>query len=106
MMAIEDYDDSLGSSSSKLFVVNCANFMLSNEASLNSYANDEVFYSALSWCLDDDATQITITPKYYLTSTHDLSTGGVYAFGIVLGLVLPLAILGGGLAVYLKRRHL
>lgn len=106
MMAIEDYDDSLGSSSSKLFVVNCANFMLSNEASLNSYANDEVFYSALSWCLDDDATQITITPKYYLTSTHGLSTGGVYAFGIVLGLVLPLAILGGGLAVYLKRRHL
>ena len=49
---------------------------------------------------------ITITPKYYVTATHTLSSGGVYAYAIVLGIVVPILILGGGLVVYLKRRHL
>lgn len=106
ILAIEEYSDSVGTSKSKLLIVNCENFMLSSQASLNSYANDEVFYSALYWCIGDSMAKIELPSKYYITATHSLSTFGVYTYCIILGVVIPLAILGGGLAVYLRRRHL
>ncbi len=106
MMAVTEYGNNEGTSYSRIFVVNCANFMLESQAMLNAYANDEVFYSALYWCLDAQESMVTITPKHYLTATHTLSTFGIYTYGIVLGLILPIAVLGFGLVVYLKRRHL
>lgn len=104
-VAVTEYGNNEGTLYSRLFVVNCANFMLEDQLMLNNYANDEVFYSALIWCLDTTSI-ISLTPHYYITSTHTLSSGGLYVYAIVLGIVLPVAILGGGLAIYLKRRHL
>lgn len=104
-VAITEYGNNEGTLYSRLFIMNCAEFMLEDQLMLNNYANDEVFYSALIWCLDT-TTMIEITPHYYITSTHTLSSGGLYAYAIVLGIVIPVAILGGGLAIYLKRRHL
>lgn len=105
-IAVTEYGNNEGTLYSRLFIVNCAEFMLSDQLRLNNYSNDEVFYSALLWCLDSSSAMITITPKYYVTATHTLSSGGVYAYAIVLGIVVPILILGGGLVVYLKRRHL
>ena len=105
-VAVTEYGNNEGNLYSRLFIMNCAEFMLSDQIMLNNYANDEVFYSALLWCLDNTTSMITITPKYYITSTHTLSSGGVYAYAAVLGIALPVAILTGGLVVYLKRRHL
>lgn len=106
ILAIEEYSDSVGTNISRVLIINCENFMLANQASLNSYSNDEVFYSALYWCVGDSNAKIELPSKYYITATHSLSTFGVYTYGIILGAVIPLAILGCGLAVYLRRRHL
>ncbi len=106
ILAIEEWSDSLGTKKSKVLIVNCENFLGLDEAAFTGYANDEIFYSSLFWAIGDDATQITLSPKYYLMATHSLSTHQIYVYGIVLGVIIPLAILGSGLAVYLKRRHL
>ncbi len=105
-VAITEYGNPDQSVYSRLFIMNCENFMLGSRADLNSYSNDEVFYSAVAWCLDSQSAMVTITPKYYITATHKMASGGVYAFAIVLGIILPVTVLGSGLVVYLKRRHL
>lgn len=106
IIAIEEYSDSVGTSKSKLLIINCENFMLSSQDSLNSYSNDEIFYAALNWCVGDSVAKIDLPAKYYLNATHSLSTFGIYTYAIILGAIIPLAILGCGLAVYLRRRHL
>ncbi len=105
-VAVTEYGNNEHTVYSRLFIVNCQNFMLSEQLQLNNYANDEVFYSALAWCIDSESAMVTITPKYYTTSTHTMASGGVYAYAIILGVLLPGSVLAMGLVTYLKRRHL
>ncbi len=105
ILAVEE-TDLAQTRTTRLLVINCENFMLSSEASLNTYANDEVFLSALYWGIGDSKAKVEIPSKYYIDSTSELSTKGLIAYGAVLGVVIPVIILGCGLAVYLRRRHL
>lgn len=91
---------------SRMMVVNCANFMLTTQEMMNNFANDEIFYSALFWCLDSKSAMVTITPKYFITSTHTLATSGLYIYGAVIGILIPFLVLGTGIFVYFKRRNL
>ena len=105
-LGIMELSDSIGTNVSNLIVFNCEYFLLEDQGSLNTYANDEVFYSALYWCIGDSTAKVNITSKYFITATHHLSTFGIYTYGVIFAIIIPVAILGSGLAVYLKRRHL
>ena len=89
----------------RLFVVNCAQFLVTGDVALNIYSNDDFFFSAISWVLNEDSL-ITIVPKTYVVSTHTMSTLALYIVSIIIGIVIPVGILATGLTVYLKRRHL
>ncbi len=106
IVAVTDYGDAAGVKYSRVFVANCAGFMLKDQTRLNAYSNDEVFYSGLFWCLDSDSTMVTLTPKYYITSTHTLATKGLYVYAAIIGIAIPIGILILGLVIFLKRRHL
>ena len=105
-LGVMELSDSVGTKVSNLIIFNCEYFLLEDQGSLNAYANDEVFYSALYWCIGDSNAKVNLTSKYFITATHELSTFGIYVYGVIFGIVIPVAILGCGLVVYLKRRHL
>ncbi|MBE5816180.1 MAG: hypothetical protein E7315_00485 [Clostridiales bacterium] len=89
----------------RLFVVNCAQFLVSGDVALNIYSNDDFFFSAISWVLNEDSL-ITIVPKTNVVATHTMSNLALYVVSVIIGIVIPVGILATGLTVYLKRRHL
>ena len=77
--------------------------MFLSEASI---ANSDYVRSAQSFLTGDEISKISVTPKnvavQYLTLTNAQKTAYTWIFGILPGVI----VLGAGLAVWLRRRHL
>lgn len=98
-----------GSAASKILVMGNASFV-SDSAAKGSYANyyqyGAVFFvQSINWMFDkkDD---VNIPTKNYATQQINVSQLQASVMGVVVVIVLPLIILGTGLFVFLRRRHL
>ncbi|MFA6309357.1 MAG: GldG family protein [Clostridia bacterium] len=93
---------------SKVIVMGNAYF-ISDEAANQSgqyyqYGND-FFTQAMNWMIDQ-TDSVVIDSKSYLPTALTISDAQVQLIGILTVLVFPLLILGTGLFVWLRRRHL
>jgi hypothetical protein len=94
---------------SKVIVMGNAYF-ISDEAANQSggqyyqYGND-FFTQAMNWMIDR-TNNVVIDSKSYLPTALTISDAQVQLIGILTVLVFPLLILGAGLFVWLRRRHL
>ena len=90
-------------------VVTASSFFLNPEAVLNlrltQPGNIDFFMNCLSW-LRNQEELISIRPKSLLVSSLRLTQVHFYVFAGVAVVLIPLTILGAGLIVWLRRRHL
>jgi hypothetical protein len=99
-----------GEGVSKIVVTGNASFVSDDYAPLYSQlgvysTNMRLFLYSLQWMLGErDA--LVIQPKTFETPVLSISASQVGMIGIGLVVALPLLIMGAGLAVYLRRRHL
>ncbi len=97
-----------GSKPVKLLVIGNASFISDDAESQygSSYSNGLYFFlSSLSW-MQDRANETVIAPKAYHINALTINATQATVTGIMVVAVLPLLILGFGMYVYLKRRHL
>lgn len=97
-----------GAATSKILVMGNASF-ISNTASQTYgeyYTNGMIFFlQSMSWMIDKQ-DEIIVPTKNYEVNQIKISQLQSSVMGGVLIIVFPLLILGTGLAVYLRRRHL
>jgi ABC-2 type transport system permease protein len=91
---------------SKILVFGNASFIADSAAQSSGYSNSLVFFmQSISWMIDKK-DEIILPTKNYDTKTLAITQVQANVVGGVLVVVLPLIILGLGLLVYLRRRHL
>jgi len=90
-------------------VVTASSFFLNPEAVLNlrltQPGNIDFYMNCLSW-LQDQEELISIRPKNLLAMSLRLTQVQFYLFAGITVVLIPLTILGAGLIVWLRRRHL
>jgi ABC-type uncharacterized transport system involved in gliding motility auxiliary subunit len=67
--------------------------------------NFDLFMNSITW-LQDRPETLSVRSKSLITLPMNLSALQVIIFGVLFTAVIPLALFGAGLAVWLKRRHL
>ena len=103
-------DNQGGEKPSKLLVIGNASFMTDATAKdsvfANYYMNSAAFFvQSMNWMIGQK-DEINVPTKNYETNTININQLQSSVMGGVLVIVLPLLILGVGLMVYLRRRHL
>ena len=94
---------------SKIVAIGNGSFI--SDSAVNLYGsqlyqyNSRMFLYALRWMLGEQDT-LTIEPKTNKSSVLTITQAEINVVGLFLIIVLPLLIMGAGLGVYLKRRHL
>ncbi len=99
-----------GEKPSKLLVIGNASFIsdatASDSTNANYYANSAAFFvQSMNWMIGQK-DEINVPTKNYETNAININQLQSSVMGGVLVVVLPLLILGVGLMVYLRRRHL
>ncbi|MDD4495848.1 MAG: GldG family protein, partial [Eubacteriales bacterium] len=91
--------------SSKILLVGNSVFIA--DEVLGSFGNSglEFVRTAVSW-MDDEREDIFIAPKMYPVNNINMNATTVNLFTVILVLLLPLIIMGTGVYVFLRRRHL
>ncbi|MDO8686254.1 MAG: GldG family protein [Clostridiales bacterium] len=97
-----------GSKPVKLLVMGNGSFM--TDDAINTYQQYSInglyfFINSLSW-LQDKQEETLIAPKLYNNPQISITAAQATITGLSLVIVLPLVILGAGLFVFLRRRHL
>jgi hypothetical protein len=98
-----------GSGISKVIVMGNASFM--SDSAVNIYYQfhevgmREIFLNFLRWMLGEQET-LVIAPKSFATPMLTISEEAVNRVAIGVIFILPLLIVGTGLVIYLRRRHL
>jgi hypothetical protein len=94
---------------SKIVAIGNGSFI--SDSAVNLYGsqlyqyNSRMFLYALRWMLGEQDA-LTIEPKVNKSSVLTITQSQTNIIGLFLIIVLPLLIMGAGLTVYLKRRHL
>lgn len=97
-----------GTEISKILVMGNASFISNSAATANPnayYSSLRFFIQSLSWMIDKQ-DEIVVPTKNYEVNQIQISQLQSSVIGGVLVVVFPLLILGTGLAVFLRRRHL
>lgn len=97
-----------GTKTSKLLVMGNASFLSDSSADKfgNYYMNSLAFFvQSMNWMIGQK-DEIVVPTKNYETNTINITQLQSNIMGGLLVIVLPLLILGVGLMVYLRRRHL
>jgi ABC-2 type transport system permease protein len=90
----------------KILVMGNASFIADSAAQSTGYSNSLIFFmQSISWMIDKQ-DEIIVPTKDYTSQTLNITQMQANVVGGVLVVVLPLIILGLGLLVYLRRRHL
>lgn len=92
----------------KILVMGNADFISDNaQSQYGTYFNTNIYFflSSLNWMLDKKDETI-IAPKNYDTPRLEINAMQANMTGLFLVILLPIIILGAGLLVYLRRRHL
>lgn len=102
-------DNKGGSAESKILVMGNASF-ISDSAAQSAYANlyqyGAVFFvQSINWMFDKK-DEVNIPTKNYESQQINVSQMQASVMGVVVVIILPLIILGAGLFVFLRRRHL
>lgn len=81
--------------------------LFADEAYLNSnaYANNDIIYKMML-TMGVDKVPVEIPYRKFDSSTLDITTKTATAYTVVLAVVVPLAVLGAGLVVCTRRKHL
>jgi ABC-type uncharacterized transport system involved in gliding motility auxiliary subunit len=98
-----------GSVPSKILVIGNASFV-SDSASQSAYANyyqfgAAFFVQSLNWMFDKK-DEVNVPTKNFETMQINVTQLQASVMGVVLVFVLPIIILGTGLMVFMRRRHL
>lgn len=101
-VAVEDFG---GSKISKIIVIGNSGFI--SDTALQQYGANGLYFLmySLNW-MQDKEDEVVIEPKLYETPMLTISAQQAKVTGIIVVIVLPLIVLGLGLFVYLRRRHL
>jgi ABC-2 type transport system permease protein len=102
--AVTDPATQAGGKDTKLIVVGSAGFMQTAIAQ-QVPGNSEFFLNCISW-LGEKKEDIAIRPKSLLTYRLNISALWSLLLSGAVVILIPLGILGAGLGVWLKRRHL
>ncbi|MDR3120743.1 MAG: GldG family protein [Clostridiales bacterium] len=97
-----------GMAASKIIAIGNGSFIADSAARLGAQiyqVNARMFLYSLRWLLGEQDT-LTIEPKDYSMPQLTITASQTNAVAIGVVFVLPLLIMGAGLVVYLKRRHL
>ncbi len=97
-----------GTKASKILVMGNASFISNTAATTygDYYSNSMSFFiQSLSWMIDKQE-EVVVPAKNYEVNQIKISQLQSNVMGGVLVIIFPLLILGTGLAVYLRRRHL
>ncbi len=86
-------------------VVSASSYLFAATSISNTSLNNASYIVALFNTLTNRENTISIAPKSLAGSTLGVTTGTASALGIILCAVLPLLILGTGIAVWLTRRY-
>jgi len=101
-------EDKGGMEVSKILVIGNGTFISDDAINLyGPYSRNGLYFFlySLNW-LQDKKDEVIIAPKTYQTPILQISAKQASITGIAVVVVLPLLILGTGLFVYLRRRHL
>jgi ABC-type uncharacterized transport system involved in gliding motility auxiliary subunit len=93
---------------SKIIVMGNASFISdsSQTAYGSMYTNDMIFFlQSISWMMDKQ-DDLVVPAKTYDNPTINITQLQASAVSLVLLIILPLIILGTGMFVFLRRRHL
>jgi ABC-2 type transport system permease protein len=91
--------------SSKILIVGNSVFISDEVLSAFGSSGLEFVSTVLSW-MDEEREEIFIAPKMYPTNSINMSASTMNLFTVILVVLLPLAIMGTGVYVFLRRRHL
>lgn len=102
--AVTDPAPTAGGRDTKLVVVSSAQFLDSNLQQVAA-GNADFFLNGLSW-LSEKKDDIAVSPKSLMSYPLRISTLWGLILSAVVVFVIPLGVLGAGLGVWLRRRHL
>jgi ABC-2 type transport system permease protein len=102
--AVTDPAQSAGARDTKLVVVSSAGFL---QSSLQEVAagNADFFMNGLSW-LSEKKDDISVSAKSLMSYPLRITTAWGLILSALVVLVIPLGVLGAGLGIWLRRRHL
>ncbi|MEG0898024.1 MAG: GldG family protein, partial [Ruthenibacterium sp.] len=89
----------------RLFVVGSKNIYSDDLLRMDNYGNADFLAQTVNWCTQTDTT-VNIPAKALSDAPISVMAWQVLLFAGLLLLVLPLTVLGYGIFVYLRRRHL
>ena len=93
------------SGKARIFAAGCRDFYADDLMAVQSYANADFLVQVINWCADT-GSGISIPAKSLQSEPIPIMTNQAVLLSFVLVILVPLAILGVGIAVYLRRRHL
>lgn len=99
--ATEEYDGV----SSTLIVYSCTYFLDDSLISYNTYANGDIFYNTLN-CLADIDTSVSARAVSLVDQSVSLTEAEANAYGLLYVFIIPIAVIGIGIFVTVRRRHL
>lgn len=95
------------SAKSKIIAMGNGNFITDNVIQNNPLYQQSIYYffSSLSW-MDGQKNETIIQPKSFAAQTLNITNDESYVFAAISIVVMPLLILGFGIFIWARRRHL
>lgn len=103
-VAIQDQPESSTAKDTRIVVVASSQFLQPDAVSL-APGNSDFFLNSLSWLRESKDT-ISIQPKSLQAFRLQINETQTLVLSALVAIVVPLLILGAGLAVWMRRRHL
>lgn len=94
-----------GSGKARIFAAGCRDIYADDLMAVQSYANADFLAQVINWCADT-GSGISIPAKSLQSEPIPIMTNQAVLLSFVLVILVPFAILGFGVAVYLRRKHL
>jgi ABC-2 type transport system permease protein len=89
----------------KVFVSGSRNMYYDNYMSTSTFANSDFITQVIGWC-NEEGTAINVPVKTKSTSYINMTMLPAIIICLVITIIIPLIVLGYGITVYFRRRHL